>query len=225
MTESNANTLSIPISENNHRLRIKHSFEQAEKYHQRKKSKHIAEMTLISRALQSLNPAPHSFLDAPCGVGRATVFLAERGYQTTGIDLGNGAIQSARQQIDQSSATATIEKADLVDLPYRNNQFDAVLCFRLIHHLPTSAHRQQIIAELCRVSGRYVLISYLSPWSFTSAKRFLRQKLTGKKSLQHITPRSEINNYFASQGFSRLIDFAQMPLLHSLHLAVFTRQT
>jgi 2-polyprenyl-3-methyl-5-hydroxy-6-metoxy-1,4-benzoquinol methylase len=207
-----------------HRHRIKHTIERAEKYQHRKESKHRAEMALIRRALPSLTGV-RTILDAPCGVGRATILLAREGYKVSAIDLGEGALQYAREAVKQANVEAAIEKEDLVKLSYADRQFDAVLCFRLIHHLPTPQHREEIIGELCRVAKHHVLISYLSPWSYTSQMRLLKQRMGGRKSVQHITPLSELITYFNHSGYSLTKDFAQMPLVHSLHLALFTRET
>ena len=207
-----------------HRQRIKHSVEKAEKYTSRKQRKHQAEMALIARALKYVSPKTRYWLDAPCGVGRATILLAQQGKKVTGVDLGEGALKLAQEAVEQQQIEATIEKADLVALPYRDRHFDGVLCFRLIHHLPTEGHRQEIINELCRVAKDTVLISYLSPWSPTSCKRSLRQRLTGRQSVQNITPLPELKRYFSACGFTFERDLAQLPLVHSLHLAIFKRQ-
>jgi 2-polyprenyl-3-methyl-5-hydroxy-6-metoxy-1,4-benzoquinol methylase len=221
--ESGMTENSSAIIEPLHRKRIKHSIENAEKYLRRKTKKHQAEMALLKRGFSLLTRQPATVLDAPCGVGRATIFLAGNGYQTTGIDLGEGAVRLARQQIKKSGVSATIDKGDLLDLPYNNRQFDALLCFRLLHHLPTVEFRGQIIAELCRVSADYVLISYLSPKSYTSIKRSLRYQLTGKKSVQNTTSLTEIKKLFAAQGFNFVRDIPQLQFFHSLHLAIFSR--
>jgi hypothetical protein len=70
-----------------------------------------------------------------------------------------------------------------------------------------------------------VLISYLSPWSYTSAQRLLKKRLGIKYSVQNITPLAEIHGYFKRHGFSLVKDFAQARFVHSLHLAVFRRDT
>lgn len=206
-----------------HRQRIKHTIDKAEKYRKRKTRKHKAEMDLIQRVLPQLKEV-RTILDAPCGVGRATVMLARAGYAVTGIDLGDGALQLARQAVEEAQIDAVIEKQDMVALDYADGQFDAVLCFRLIHHLPTPHHRREIIAELCRVADRYVLISYLSPWSYTSTNRWLKKKLGGKPDVQHVTSLREISGYFSEQGFVLVSDLAQTPFIHSLHLALFARK-
>ncbi len=215
-----ANQGSEPV----HRERIKHSTEKAEKYLHRNPKKHAAEMALLERGFASLAHPPETVLDAPCGVGRATIFLAGKGYKTTGIDLGDGAVELARQQVEKNGVAATIDKGDLLELPYSDRQFDALLCFRLLHHLPTADYRRQIIAELCRVSADYVLISYLDPTSFTSIKRRLKRQLTGKESVQNTTDLGEIKGHFDAYGFAFERDLAQLPFFRSLHLAIFKRK-
>jgi len=205
-----------------HRLRIKHSIEKAEKYQKRKAGKHRAEMALIRRALPLLRNV-RTILDAPCGVGRATVMLAQEGYEMTGIDLGEGALEFTRKAVEEAGCKAVIEKQDLVKLDYADGQFDAVLCFRLIHHLPTPQHRDEIIRELCRVAKKYVLISYLSPWSLTSVRRKLKAKLGIRQTPQHVTPLSELHVYFNRHGYTLNKDLAQTMLVHSLHLALFEK--
>lgn len=211
----------------NHRKRIKHSSTAAEKYCYRNLKKHTAEMELIDRGLSFIDHTnrcdskPFSILDAPCGVGRATIHLARKGFSATGIDLGEGAIKIAREQVTLSTMGINIDRGDLLNTPYLNDQFDAILCFRFFHHLPTPKHRQQIIAELCRVSQKYVLISYLSPWSPTSIKRQVKDYLTGKSSYQHRTSLRELQSYFATQNYELVKDVAQTPFIHSLHLAIF----
>ncbi|MDY0212369.1 MAG: class I SAM-dependent methyltransferase [Desulfuromonadaceae bacterium] len=205
-----------------YRQRIKHSSQAAEKYQHRKIRKHQAEIRLIERALQTLPPLK-SILDAPCGVGRACLLLANHGYDVTGIDMGEAALLAARAAIDEAQADVTIEQADLEQLPYDDTSFDACLCFRFIHHLPTDELRESIIGELCRVTRQYILISYLSPLSVTSMRRNLAERLGGKPSIQHRTSLGVLLQHFKRQGFSLHQDLAQLPLLHSLHLAVFKR--
>ena len=208
--------------------RVKHPMHKAEKYLNRPPAKHAAEMALIDRAVEYVaaktpQSVDRGFLDAPCGVGRATIYLAQKGYAATGVDLGDGAVSVARAQVEQSGIEAVIDQADLFALPYKEQQFTAVLCFRFIHHMPTAEYRQKIITELCRVAHDYVLISYLSPWSFTSIKRKLRQKISGETQVQNSIPLKEIEGYFSNADFVKVADFARMPLVHTLHIAVFKR--
>jgi len=202
--------------------RIKTSVAKAEVYTQRKNRKHASEMKLIDNALTLLTNVK-SFLDAPCGAGRATILLEKHGYKTVGVDLGDGSIEVARREMARLGLHSSIEKANLEHLPFQDNRFDAVLCFRFFHHLPTPELRGRIVAELCRTANKYVLISYFSPFSITSIKRTLRQNLGGKSSSQFRTPLEEVERYFAKNNFRLLQDYPQRRFIHTLHLAVFIK--
>lgn len=202
--------------------RIKSSFSDAEGYSKRKISRHNAEMQLIKKALPLLSNTS-TILDVPCGVGRATVLLAEKGFKATGADIGDGAVEFASQVVKDSGVNAHIEKNDIENLSYEKNSFDAVLCFRMFHHFPNEEIRLRVISEICRVAEKYVIISYLSPFAATSIRRDLQFKLYGKKYIQHSTSLKKLKSYFAEHGFSLVKDFSQMPFFHTLHLAVFRK--
>ncbi|MCU7940994.1 MAG: class I SAM-dependent methyltransferase, partial [gamma proteobacterium symbiont of Bathyaustriella thionipta] len=112
---------------------------------------------------------------------------------------------------------------NLKNISFDDEVFDAVLCFRFFHHLLTSEARLHVINELCRVSNKYVLISYLSPVSVTSFKRKVRVIFGGRKSSQQTSSLKDIKRYFHNAGYELEKDFAQTPILHTLHLAVFKR--
>jgi SAM-dependent methyltransferase len=86
------------------------------------------ELAFLVRALR-LRPGGR-VLDVPCGAGRLTLALQERGLRTTGVDLADEAIAEARRRSAASHRTAGIEwrQADIRDLPWESS-FDAALCF------------------------------------------------------------------------------------------------
>lgn len=207
-----------------YKARIKHDTGSALSYTQRKAGKHRQEMALIEKGLRSLDENVRTMLDIPCGVGRASIFLSENGFEVTGADLGTGAVEIARQQVREAGSSATIEPNDIEQMSYGTNSFDAILCFRLYHHFPDERVRGRVIRELCRVADRYVLISYLSPASYTSMRRALASRLPGKTSKQNVTSLGSIERHFADNGFELVQDHAQLFFLHSLHLAVFRKK-
>lgn len=206
-----------------YKRRIKQALPDAQSYKQRPPHKHAAEMRLVERAF-ALIPDANTVLDIPCGAGRVAILLARRGYRSTGAELGAGMIEVARAEVAAAGLDCPIEQQDVERMSYADRQFGAVICFRLFHHFPTVEVRRRVVAELCRVAGDYVALSYFSPWSLTSLKRRLRAALGGKTSRQQTTPLAEVRAYFAEQGFELVQDFAQTPLIHTLHLAVFKRR-
>lgn len=206
----------------NFRFRIKHTRAEAEAYTRRDASKHAAELRMIRRALPMLSNCK-TFLDAPCGAGRATLLLARVGYEVTGIDLGEGALAVSREQAAKAGVAARFEQADVQQMPFADRQFDAVLCFRLYHHFPKDCLRVGVIKELCRVSRRYVLMSYLDPYAYTSLRRRISHALGIKTSRQHATSLKSIREKFYRHHFRLIADISRRRFVHTLHLAVFER--
>ena len=206
-----------------YRGRSKYDKPTAQRYEeQRQVSKHAAEMRLIDRAFAHI-PRTHRVLDAPCGGGRVTAHLARKGYAVSGADLSEAMLEIARTSLSAQKLSCTVEQQDLEHLTLANRSFDTVISFRLFHHFPEPRIRQRVIGELCRVADHYVVLSYFSPASVTSLRRRLRELRGGRKSEKHSTSLKEIDIYFQLAGFRLVKDFARLPLLHTLHLALFER--
>lgn len=86
------------------------------------------EVEFLERALRLRAGA--RVLDVPCGAGRLTLPLQERGLHMTGVDLADEQIAEARRQSAAGHRTAGIEwrQADIRDLPWES-AFDAAFCF------------------------------------------------------------------------------------------------
>jgi 2-polyprenyl-3-methyl-5-hydroxy-6-metoxy-1,4-benzoquinol methylase len=203
------------------RARDKYCRDRARKYQARKAGKHRAEMRLIDRAFASI-PKTERALDAPCGGGRLTAHLAGRGYAVTAADLSEAMIEIARETLDARGLACPVKLQDIEALTYADRQFGTVVCFRLFHHFPNAEIRRRAVRALCRVADRHVVLSYLAP-SLSTLKRALRQAQGGKLSNKYTSTLVEVCGYFEEAGFALVRDFAQLPLVHTLHVAVFER--
>src|ERR1043166_7344251 len=206
-----------------YRGRVKYDEKTARNYQERKPGKHLAEMRLLDRAFR-LIPKDHRVLEVPCGGGRVTIHLAKRGYKMSSADLSEAMIDITRDAVVQNGLLCRVERQDVEHLTYRDRSFDTIVSFRLFHHFPNAEIRQRVVSELCRVADKFVVLSYFSPLSWTSVKRQLRAARGGRKSEKHATPLSEVTSYFETAGFQLVKDFAQAPLIHTLHVAVFARR-
>ncbi|MEM7384229.1 MAG: class I SAM-dependent methyltransferase [Verrucomicrobiota bacterium] len=210
-----------PASEVDYRSRIK-TPGQAESYRRRPQKKHDAEMKLMEREFSSVPSSIRTILDAPCGNGRMSLFLARKGLSVTGADLSDSTLAISSEEAENRNLKPTFVKEDLEALTFSDASFDAALCFRFFHHLPDAESRARVVGELCRVSRHRVYLSYLSPWSPTSLRRMVRSKI-GQASMQQITRLSEVEGYFNNHGFHLIGNLPQKALVHSLHLAIFAR--
>jgi SAM-dependent methyltransferase len=75
--------------------------------------------------------APGRALDLACGEGRNAVWLAEQGWQATGVDFSGVAIEKARSLARERSVEADWIAADLLDFKPPLGAFDLVILFYL----------------------------------------------------------------------------------------------
>jgi SAM-dependent methyltransferase len=90
--------------------------------------------------------APATFLDVACGTGWTTLFLAEAGHPSIGLDIApahvlGGQMRAARWQVPAEFIVADMEAFDL------NRQFDACLVFDALHH---SKNPSVVIGQIAR---------------------------------------------------------------------------
>lgn len=99
-----------------------------------------------------------SALDAACGTGRHTAYLAERGHRVIGIDASPEMLERARARVPQ----ADLRRGDLESLPLEDASVDLAVCALALTH---SRDVRRPIAELARVlrPGGQLILSDLHP--------------------------------------------------------------
>lgn len=96
-------------------------------------------------------------LDAGCGTGRMSRYLAARGHLVEGVDLSPGMVQMARRD----GEGLVFGVGSLTDLPYADDRFAGVLLWYSIIHTPTSG-LPRVLAEASRVlrPGGHQLVGF-----------------------------------------------------------------
>jgi 2-polyprenyl-6-hydroxyphenyl methylase/3-demethylubiquinone-9 3-methyltransferase len=82
-------------------------------------------------------------LDIGCGAGFLANYLANQGFEATGIDLSESSLHIAK-----ANGKATFQKANGYSLPFPNHSFDAVCAMDILEHVDTP---NLLIAEASRV--------------------------------------------------------------------------
>lgn len=69
-------------------------------------------------------------LEIAMGVGRDTLFLAEKGYETVGIDISMEALKNAKVRLNSRKLeNVLLIKADALRLPFKDESFGCVVIF------------------------------------------------------------------------------------------------
>lgn len=125
-------------------------------------------------------------LDLGCGNGGVAHFLTRRGYTGSylGLDISRDMLAEARQktaashnaifcEVDISKPnwprTAGLQKAKIEAF-----QYDAILAFAVLHHIPGTAMRIQLLREIHNLLAPQGLFT-LSVWQFLSSARLTKK--------------------------------------------------
>jgi len=111
----------------------------------------------LSRTLSSFYKPKMKLLDVGCGVGhylRSFRLRLDKNIDYTGVDATEYYIQLAKKAFNKNHQNFFV--GDVLNLPFKDNSFDIVICNNLILHLPPPPIKA--ISELIRVSKNYVVI-------------------------------------------------------------------
>jgi len=147
--------------------------------HPSRYTRHYKEEAIVSPWLDDL-PRGAAILDIPCGTGRWIPTMTGRGFRYFGADISQAMVTEARS-ITGPPQVAGMLVADLAHLPFPDGTFDAVILWRLLHHVPDTQTRQRLLGEAARVTRNKVILSFHHPLSFTYAAKVVRRELFGFK--------------------------------------------
>lgn len=88
-------------------------------------------------------------LEVGAGPGLSTDVLRRRVPRLTAVELDEKL--AAKLAVRLAGTNVEVVKADATALPLATDRFSAATCFTMLHHVPTSAMQDQLLAELCRV--------------------------------------------------------------------------
>lgn len=140
-----------------------------------------------------------TLLDVGGGHGQLAHPLADDGWDITVL----GSAPSCEKRIADltSSGKSKFVVGNVIELPFPDKSFDAVICFRLLTHCD---HVEQLVKELCRVSRGPVVCDYPcheSVNAFMTPKRFAAKKAIEKNTRTwRIFRHAEVTAAFEAAG-------------------------
>lgn len=145
-------------------------------------------------------PPGSAVLDVGGGHAQLALPLAEAGYHVTVV--GSEPSCGGRLAPLTAAGRCRFEVADLLALPYPDQSFEAVVCYRLLAH---SIAWRRLVGELCRVARHRVVVDYPARRSVNVASEALFRI---KNSIERGTTRpfalygrGEVARAFAAAGF------------------------
>lgn len=87
-------------------------------------------------------------LEVGPGFGATTRLLARRGLRLSVVELDERYCRRLRSELGGSVA---VRQGDVTELPFEDGRFSAVVCFTMLHHIPSVAQQDRAFAEVARV--------------------------------------------------------------------------
>jgi SAM-dependent methyltransferase len=92
-------------------------------------------------------PLDGNVLELGSGPGLATDWLRTRVGGLTAVEYD----EADAADLAIRAPDVEVHHGDATDLPFDDATFDAVLCFTMLHHVPSVALQDRLFAEACRV--------------------------------------------------------------------------
>ena len=187
---------------------------------------------LKTNLIFSIEPE-NKVLDVGCGNALMLPFILEKGAFYFGLDISEKLIEIARKkylkEIEQEKAELVVGQA--TNLPFENNEFDFVISFAVLHHIPSKEFQGKFFEEIKRVSKsnakvKIIVWNLLSDWA---SKRFnIENQLAGKKSgdvtvLWKATWGEIVNRYLYQFSREELLSLAKDAGFKKIKIDFFTR--
>jgi ubiquinone/menaquinone biosynthesis C-methylase UbiE len=166
------------------------------------------EKRLIERAIQFASfSAGAKILDLPCGTGRISLLLAEKGFDITGGDISPGMVEKSRENADQLGlpGRTSFRPLDAENMDCPDDSFDAVVSLRFLGHTPPEA-RIRILQEFRRVAKRYIIVAYYRKSSLQEMARRRSRKKAGTP--WYPVRLKDVDAEFTKVGIRRLKTFS-----------------
>ena len=110
-------------------------------------------------------------LDLGVGLGRHSIFFAQKGFGVSGIDISEYAVNRLKEISDKNNLNIDVRQANMLKLPFDDNNFDVVFSYNVIYHTDTKGF-DTVLSEIKRVlrSGGEFYFTMISKnsWTFSS---------------------------------------------------------
>ena len=170
-------------------------------------------------ALETVNSKDGAILEAGCGAGRILRYYHDLGYDITGFDF----IEVAVNKLKKVDCSLKVEVGDITQLKYKNEQFRYLLAYGLYHNLETGL--DDAVKESWRVleKGGRICASFradniqtrLTDWLANKKNKEVKSDESLGFHKLNLT-RKEFTSVFEKAGFviDKVFPVENMPILY-----------
>lgn len=113
---------------------------------------------LLEKILQIYQlPKNALVLDAGCGYGFQSIFLSKKNFAVTSVDNNSKRLVTAARLAKICKIKNRFLKADLTNLPIKNDIFDLCICFEVFEHIVNDNKLMQELSRVLKKHGYFII--------------------------------------------------------------------
>jgi SAM-dependent methyltransferase len=143
---------------------------------------------------------PH-LLDAGCGICDYSLRMARHGFRITAVDFSPTVLEDARRNLEgrEFADRITLGREDLLGLSFDDEQFDAILCWGVLMHIPDVDRATAELARVLRPGGR-VALSEVNMRSLEASGIRLMKRLFGRAGSGMVRTEAGVERWASSDA-------------------------
>lgn len=106
---------------------------------------------------------PCKAIDLGCGAGNYTIYLAENGFDVTGIDISSTAIEKAKEKAEKKGLQCRFWVGDVLDyLDTLKETFEFAYDWQVLHHIFPEKRRKYVesVYRILSSEGKYLSVCF-----------------------------------------------------------------
>ena len=115
---------------------------------------------------------PGKILDVGCGNCRNLLPFSK--FDCYGVDFSGNMIKEAKKFVSKKNMKVNLKVGDVTKLPFKDENFDYLLSFSMLHHLKNPEKGVKEISRVLKIGGK----AYISIWNKMQLKFLFRSKET-----------------------------------------------
>ena len=200
---------------------------------------HSREQNLLKKIFDMIGETSGLALDLPCGYGRFSAFLLDKGFGLINCDISHAMVERANEsavwmslRAQRGNLTTIPPRNDILSgavadatsgLPFREAVFSLVFSMRFFHHVHHSEDRRKILNEYNRVTSEWVVLSFYQSNALHKIQRKFRRKIKKTPTRIKMITRQKFQNQAEEAGFEVVSVFPLFWGLHSQHLVLLKK--
>ncbi len=182
------------------------------------------ERRILGKIFRKTGGGSARLLDLPCGYGRFSRLIVERGFFLVSGDLSFHMVKRAIEKSGQSMPLPGVVADARQGLPFKDGSFHLVLSMRFFHHLHEESERVTILKEFSRISSAWIALSYYQTNWLHSLQRKLRRRIKRSRTRIRMTARREFFKEAGSAGLEVVRSFPLFRGIHSQHIVLLKKK-